>query len=77
MPMTVSDLLEIMWHILRSMHIFFNYIYPMNKKIYYIPRDLALFSFQIITVPPQPPPWTTVFLVSFAGNGEQERGSRT
>lgn len=33
--MTVSDMSEIMWHILRSVNTFFNYIYPMNKKIYF------------------------------------------
>lgn len=73
---TESDMPEIMWHVLRSTNIFSNYIYPTNKKIYYIPRDLALSPFQIITVPPHLPPLNTVFLVSFVGNGEQERGSR-
>lgn len=75
--MTASGMSEIMWHKLRSMNIFSNYIYPMNKKIYYIPRDLALFSFQIITVPPQLPPRNTAFFVSFVRSSEQERGSRT
>lgn len=73
---TESDMPEIMWHVLRSMNVFSNYIYPMNIKMYYIPRDLALFPFQIITVPPHLPPLNTVFLVSFVGNGEQERSSR-
>lgn len=74
MTRTASDMPEIMWHVLRRMNIFSNYIYPMNKKIHYIPRDLALLPFPIITVPP---PLNTVFLVSLLGNGEQERGSRT
>lgn len=40
MTMTMSGMSEIMWHELRSMNIFSNYIYPVNKKIHYIPRDL-------------------------------------
>lgn len=74
--MTGSGMSEIMWHELRSV-IFSNYIYPVNKEIHYIPRDLALFSFQILTVPLQLPPWNTVFLVSFVRNSDQERGSKT
>ena len=70
MTRIASDMPEITWHVLRSLNIFSNYIYQTNKKMYNIPRDLALFSFQIITVPPQLTPLNTVFLVSFVGNGK-------
>lgn len=38
--MVRSDMSEIMWHELRRMNIFSSYIYPVNKKIHYISRDL-------------------------------------
>lgn len=65
-----SDMPDIMWHILRSLNVFSNYSYQTSKKIYYIPRDLALSSFQAITVQPQLTPSNTLFLVSFVGNGK-------
>lgn len=77
MTMTVSGMSKIMWQGLRRMNFFSSYICPVNKNIHYILRDLALFSFQIITVPLQLLPWNTVLLVSFVKNSEHERGSRT
>lgn len=65
-----SDMPEIMWHVLRILTIFSIYIYQTNKKIYYVPTDLALFSFEVIMVQPQLTPLNTVFLVSFVGNGK-------
>jgi len=68
---------EIMWHVFRSLNFFSSYTYQTNKNTYYIPRDLALSSFQIIMAPAQLTPSNTVFLMLFVGNGKEQAGSRT
>lgn len=77
--MTGSGMSEIMWHELRSMNIFSNSIYPVNKKIHYVLRDLLSDYHSAITATSMECSIPCVISrnFQFIRNSEQERGSRT